>query len=162
MNQIKSDRKVDTKLHAGFLTVINNLHEMNEDDIMQYWKWAIPQRKLQYLAMSVHLAALKETGITAKGKKDAIVALATEQKIPVSKMKDKVIEGWEGKPKACFKFCGNVASLIPARSSTTHEKDGKMCLELSTSPTCLSSSWEIVKTLRRKRLFCNQWDGRWG
>ena len=44
------------------------------------------------------IAKLKEKGITAKGKKDAIVAVATENNVPLSETKDKIIEGWEGKP----------------------------------------------------------------
>ena len=42
---------------------------------------------------------LKERGITAKGKKEAIQQRALEVGLPIQETKQKIVEGWEGKPK---------------------------------------------------------------
>ena len=62
---------------------------------------------------------LKERGITAKGKKVAIVALATQHNIPVSETKEKYLKGGKGSRKECIKFCGNEPLLIQPRVRTT-------------------------------------------
>ena len=45
------------------------------------------------------LKVLKERGVSAKGKKAAIQIIAQEHGLPIRETTQKVIEGWEGKPK---------------------------------------------------------------
>ena len=45
------------------------------------------------------MKALKERGIVAKGKKEAVVKIAQEHGLPIEEVKSKIVEGWEGKAK---------------------------------------------------------------
>ena len=49
----------------------------------------------------------KERGVSAKGKKAAIQAIAQEHGLPIWETTQIVVEGWEGKPKGLHRFFGN-------------------------------------------------------
>jgi len=57
------------------------------------------QTKTRQFTKDELVKQLKEKGITAKGKKEAIQRMAQEQGLPIEETKAKIIEGWEGKPK---------------------------------------------------------------
>ena len=53
---------------------------------------------------------LWEKGVMAQGKLVDVQKLAVEQGIPVKEEIQKVIQGWEGKPKVLCKYSGNADS----------------------------------------------------
>ena len=83
----------------------------NPDDVGPFWMNKSEQAekrhdriiegqttKRQYTKEEL-VKALKEQGIVAKGKKEAVVRIAQEHGLPIEEVKSKIVEGWEGKAK---------------------------------------------------------------
>ncbi|KAI2498899.1 hypothetical protein MHU86_15590 [Fragilaria crotonensis] len=76
----------------------------------------------------------KERGVSAKGKKAAIQAIAQEHGLPIRETSQIVVEGWEENQKASYRFFGNAELSMKQDFQSTRSMEGKMDTALLTKP----------------------------